>query len=471
MKSTGSTHWFISFICTLVVWMLFAVTPGHSLAGTYYVDQNHPRASDVNPGTESLPWKTLYRAAEPQGKQIVAGDTVLVKAGTYDVSTGGAWYRPAINPANSGQPGKPITFKAYPGHTVILDAKNVMGNPAIGSLGRDYIVIDGFTVINGGDKGMVVTSSSAQRVKGVVIQNNDISGIWRPDFDNTDGIRIENTSGTVVRNNRIHNVHNGVGTPNGAGIKMYRNDHAIIENNEIFDVGAGIFDKAFGEFNIFRRNLIHHCTHEGIRFHSSARFGITHDGAAYENIVYGCKFGAAVDPIDVGTVKDISIYNNTFATYSDSGFYLTTPNVSYPANVRLWNNIFHRTGDSTRGDRFTYDNPPVAIGLANYNLFSMAPKIIVGVYQPNQTAYTSLAALQGALGWDTKSVVANPLFVSAGNHDYHLAPDSPALGAGRVGGVSSGAVVNIGAYTTGNEVIGIKVGGSPPLPPTGLTLR
>jgi len=30
----------------------------------YYVDQSHPLASDVNPGTESLPWRTIQKAAD-----------------------------------------------------------------------------------------------------------------------------------------------------------------------------------------------------------------------------------------------------------------------------------------------------------------------------------------------------------------------------------------------------------------------
>ena len=30
---------------------------------SYHVDQNHPDASDQNPGTESLPWLTISKAA------------------------------------------------------------------------------------------------------------------------------------------------------------------------------------------------------------------------------------------------------------------------------------------------------------------------------------------------------------------------------------------------------------------------
>src|SRR3954465_8431169 len=46
---------------------------------TYSVDNANPAASDANPGTEAQPWRTIQKAANT----AVAGDTCLVKAGTY----------------------------------------------------------------------------------------------------------------------------------------------------------------------------------------------------------------------------------------------------------------------------------------------------------------------------------------------------------------------------------------------------
>lgn len=476
MKSTGMTHCFnaslrtsvatLSLVCTLFAWTIFAITPGQSLAATYYVDQNHLQASDSNPGTEALPWKTLYRAADPLGKEIVAGDTVLVKAETYDVSTGGTWYRPAINPANSGAPGSPITFKAYPGHTVILDTKGTLSNPAIGSYLRSYIVVDGFTIPNPGDKGIIVKGEAGQRVQGVVIQNNTISGVWRPDNDNTDAIRIEQTSNTLARNNRIFNVHQGANTPNAAGVKLYFSDHAVIENNEIYDVGAGIVEKLNGEFNTYRRNLIHDCTNMGILIENAASGDNVRGNQAYENVIYNCPIGVAQVSSADGPVRDTSIYNNVFVTFSDTGRYLP----EFGSNTRAWNNIYYRIV-STRGDFFTYDDPPLSIGLSDYNMFVLGPTIIVGLYQTGKI-YTSLTDWQKATGWDKNSLVADPLFVDPQRGDFRLAPTSPAIGAGRVGGVSTGAVVNMGAYPTGTEVIGIiKSDTTPPRSPTGLTVK
>ncbi len=48
-------------------------TPG------YYVDGSNPQASDSNPGTEALPWKTINKA----NSSTYPGDTVYIKAATY----------------------------------------------------------------------------------------------------------------------------------------------------------------------------------------------------------------------------------------------------------------------------------------------------------------------------------------------------------------------------------------------------
>lgn len=113
--------------------------PGSLPAATYYVDQGHPQASDHNAGTEASPWGTINHAATV----LRAGDTVLVKEGTYNVGASSGWAAPAVAPAHRGTKENPITFKACPGHEVTITTSG--GQAAIGS-GRDYVVWDGFIV-------------------------------------------------------------------------------------------------------------------------------------------------------------------------------------------------------------------------------------------------------------------------------------------------------------------------------------
>ena len=74
-------------------------------AAIYYVAKG---GSDSNPGTEEQPWLTIQKAADT----LQAGDTVYVKAGTYNET---------VTPANSGSAGNYITYEAYEGESVIVD--------------------------------------------------------------------------------------------------------------------------------------------------------------------------------------------------------------------------------------------------------------------------------------------------------------------------------------------------------------
>jgi len=83
------------------------------LAGTYHVAQEHPRASDSNPGTAGAPWKTVSKAAA----EMLPGDTAVIHQGVY---------REWVNPARSGSPSAPIVFEAAAGQTVVLTGAEVI---------------------------------------------------------------------------------------------------------------------------------------------------------------------------------------------------------------------------------------------------------------------------------------------------------------------------------------------------------
>jgi hypothetical protein len=72
---------------------------------SYFVS---PTGNDTNAGTNAAPFATLRQAA----LVVVAGDTVTVRAGTYN----GFSLNFAV--AQTGTPGNPITFQADPGVTI-----------------------------------------------------------------------------------------------------------------------------------------------------------------------------------------------------------------------------------------------------------------------------------------------------------------------------------------------------------------
>lgn len=82
-------------------------------ARVYHVAARHPRAADDNPGTDTLPWKTISRAAQV----LQPGEKVVVHEGVY---------REHIAPARGGEgPDRMIAYEAAPGEQVIVKGSEV----------------------------------------------------------------------------------------------------------------------------------------------------------------------------------------------------------------------------------------------------------------------------------------------------------------------------------------------------------
>jgi parallel beta-helix repeat protein len=84
------------------IWSFTTRSSELSSAVFYYVDADSPDASDVNPGTELLPFKTIRRGTQ----SLQTGDILLIKAGTY---------RETVILSESGTQENPIQIWAYPG--------------------------------------------------------------------------------------------------------------------------------------------------------------------------------------------------------------------------------------------------------------------------------------------------------------------------------------------------------------------
>jgi len=83
---------------------------------TYYVDQNHPSASDNNSGTEENPFKSINKAAQV----LQPGERVVIASGVY---------RELIRPQSGGEnPTKMISYEAAPGARVIVKGSRMVNN-------------------------------------------------------------------------------------------------------------------------------------------------------------------------------------------------------------------------------------------------------------------------------------------------------------------------------------------------------
>jgi hypothetical protein len=92
---------------------LVVLVPLRANANVYWVDTDNPSASDRGPGSESIPFKTISRAA----KDLKPGDNVLVRPGVY---------REEVQIRASGTKELPIRFFAEKPGTVIVTGADVI---------------------------------------------------------------------------------------------------------------------------------------------------------------------------------------------------------------------------------------------------------------------------------------------------------------------------------------------------------
>jgi hypothetical protein len=86
----------------------------HKFSRTYFVDQNHAGASDANPGTRELPFRTIGQAA----RILQPGERVVVESGVY---------REWVCPARGGtDPEHMISYEAAPGAQVVIKGSEIL---------------------------------------------------------------------------------------------------------------------------------------------------------------------------------------------------------------------------------------------------------------------------------------------------------------------------------------------------------
>jgi hypothetical protein len=448
-------------LIVLVVSLVF-LSCTSSGAKVLYVDgaNGNDSVTYVN-NSSSTPWRTIGRAAwgsstrsSPNTSQAAqAGDTVIVKAGTYSGTGTGIRYDPLYRPANTGISGSPIIFQAEGTVTLTQSGEG----PLIGALNQNYITWKGFTIIEinalaTADTGPVVLwSTTGSRIEDCVIDGYDNGRLG----SNHNGIRLEYTDACVVRNNKIYNVLNfGVKHMNGSAIMTYYTTNSIIENNEIYNCGSGIFFKGRGNnTNTARYNYVYDCQW-GIMYGVSEQGG----NKTYQNIVRNCDYGIAHWTLVDGGFGGSTNYavNNTIINSGSEGDIVFGNRLGSTGTFVIQNNIVSNSLNQRRVNANLWVQNYLTF---NYNIYYGS----TNWWRLNGAEYTSLAwrnALGGCpgAGNDCNSITNNPLFVNAGQYNYKLQAGSPALTIGltitAIHG-SSGQTIPAGVYITGNEVIGI----------------
>ncbi len=196
-----------------------------TIEANYYVS---PDGNDANPGTKSLPWRTIQKAANT----LVAGETVSVLAGNYGES---------VRMTRSGV-GENARIRFVADGLVTLNNFSIEAN---------YVELNGFTLSS-----TYCDWNSTISIKGSynLIQNNTVKDSTRQ------GIGVLHPSnGVILRKNTVIRA-------NVNGFIITGTNH-IIEDNDIADIRDHIGTCSFhmeanaidfhGSGHIIRRNYIH----------------------------------------------------------------------------------------------------------------------------------------------------------------------------------------------------------------------
>lgn len=385
-------------------------------AVTYYVATT---GNNGNPGTIGSPFQTLNYAVG----QLSAGDTLLVRGGTYAESL--------VNVIPSGTSwSNVVRIKNYPSETVWMQPSS--GNWVIYFDGTTrYIEIDGIN-INGtgiGDASVFFDDRTGGTPNHIRFQNLEVH--------HREGVARTNAAVTVGGhdNEFLYMTVHGTGGPYAFYLL---GENLLVDHCDVYDTSLA-----------------------GIQIYHNPIAGAPPSGSVVSNtkihdIITSGFFGAAdirlwgiIVSGSGHTLKNNVIYNNSIP-YADgnSGIYVYN---ATGAQV-LHNTIVGNTGNGV------YVNAGSVGTLVRNNI----------LYNNTHTAFVNLGSGTTA----DHNPTSNPLFVNAGAGNYQLQAGSPAIGAGVASAATTdyagvarpqGGTYDAGAY----EYV---AAGSPPAAPTGLRI-
>lgn len=467
-----------SVVATAVVTLLAQPVSGH----TYHVATT---GSDGADGSSGAPWKTIQHAQSV----AASGDTVLVHGGVYNEH---------VTFSRSGTAAAPITFRAAPGETPVVDGTGLdIPGDMYGLFTFDsasYVIAEGFELRN-------YTTASIREVpigvfvtgagSGVQVVENYIHDITttapanpRNCASNAFGMTVYGTrnpdalDGLAVAGNEI--AHNKLGCSETLSLDGNVTNWAVVNNvvhdNDNIAIGAIGFEKvskdpAYDQARdgVIRGNTIYNITSFGNPDYGNqyAADGIYVDGGTNivieQNLIHHVDLGIELASEHGGrTSSYVAARNNVIHSGQSAGISLGgyaaakggTDHCTVVGNT-LWQNDTQNTGSGEFQIQFNATNNVVennifyagAQGLLVNDFTTSTPAPAVLDYNLYYSAgaqkftwqkhkYTSYASYLTGTGMDAHSPPFSDPQLTA---DFDIAPTSPARDAGLVLGQVAGA--------------------------------
>ncbi|HEY2518307.1 MAG TPA: right-handed parallel beta-helix repeat-containing protein [Polyangiaceae bacterium] len=402
---------------------------------TYYVA---PGGSDSNPGTSASPWKTIQQA----GAVVKAGDTVLVRAGTYDGAVFGWDSAPCTKDvycAVVGTSTNPILFEADPAAaagSVIIASKNAKTKIGFDlEPGCNYVHVVGFTVTNAGTPGTAAGSITKAGIAvakstGNRVLNNTVDGVT-----GIGGIFVDSVTDVLIEGNTTINIQ-GTGTTghgmyvsgSSAGVQVVENrmhDNAYIGLHVNGDVSEGL------------PGVVKNILVEGNLIYKNGQNGINADGIQsstfVNNVIYGnSRHGIELYQIDAfgGSTGNVIVNNTIDQSASSGGYAISVSSCQYD----------NQSSQPTPAGCSTSSADTSTGNVAFNNVLLGGAGATGTVSSADLSTSSNLTSITG-------------LFVGAATGNYTLLPAGPGAGAGvgSFGGASApvapGGGYDIGAFS------------------------
>lgn len=379
---------------------------------TLYVDSQITSASctTYSPATRACGAgsATAYRDLQSSSAATRPGDTVLVRQGTFTTQ---------FAPQTSGSAAGYITFRRYQQETVTISG---VANPAIATLNKSFIVIDGFTVTN------VVGWARIEASHHIVLQNNRFAVATAQ--GTTGGLKFVDSTDNQVLNNTI--------TDGNDNMMLQHSDRNLIAGNTFTKARHTLLNISCGSFNVVRGNTFNNDSQkaienfdcEGSVSGQPVMLDATKHNLWEQNTFSGTKASASDHDYNAmqysgqrGIVRKNVYYDNlgggvSLQVYADEALY----NYGH----RIYNNTF-------------FNNKCEAINAQN----TSSPNRYFDNLVKNNLLYKNTdcggAAVQTAIGNTTAVVLTNnaitttsPLFVNETTRDLHLQSGSPHIDKG-----------------------------------------
>jgi parallel beta-helix repeat protein len=466
----------------------FAVVPNAAFATIFYVAIN---GNDLNPGTETKPWRTIQKAADT----LMPGDTVLIRQGVYGEK---------VTPARSGTEGDYITYRNYGSEQVAIDAQKNGKDACIRVDGKKYLRFIGLRLTGAsGTSGLRAGFYASDRSENLVLENITadknrfgilIHGKYAPVSqvtirnctvtDNTSygiflyrriyetvvgpknhvfsnagekyafgieigtdypGKKIDGARNIVVLDNEID--HNGM-----QGIRTWNALNVLIKNNYLHHNGATGIQVEDGSENIVVEDNLSEYNAQTYEYEAGIWVDSTRNAVVSRNFLRGNKIGLMVtDSSRVILRNNVIVENNRGVPHLTNAMGLNLDNNAF--NVTVVHNTLHRNGaaESSRGGiSISPFRPPVGAVFLKNNILSetTAPHDLwIGskdyvsdynlVYNARDlvvywiTREVSWPQYLASGGQEVHSIMEqNPKFISPAEYNFHLQPGSPAIDAG-----------------------------------------